>query len=60
MTDLDILLFWLTKANAVYTKSITAYDGAPFVAIWLSNETDESLTFYFNKDGTFQDIEHIE
>lgn len=60
MTDLDILLSWLEKAKANYTKSISVCDGAPFIAIWLSNETDENLTFYFDEDGSFQDIEHIE
>ncbi len=60
MTDLDILLSWLEKTKANYEEGVAAYDGTPFVAIWLSNETDENLTFYFDKDGTFQDIEHIE
>lgn len=59
MTDYERLKAWLTMAGIHFLDSKTAFDDAPFIAIWTSNTNDSCFTFYFNHDGSFNDCENI-
>ena len=59
MTDYQILKGWLDKSKANYEESQTSYDDCPMIIIWTSSENDSNVTFFFNKDGSYNDFEVI-